>query len=220
MIINLFQVGFMSVIILMLAWTILGTIDRIKAGQDLISMYGVVLLSNLIYLVLRILHFLDPYGIYGYIPGPLAVFSFWIGITITITTCALSISLWFDIAAGIDGLEHEGSSFACAKVVTIICGCLVFGISVFSLIFFYALGDFGSATAIINLVIIVSQLGMVAMSFCVIPKVSKIAEALKKKKLNRVYIVGVLLIVGIEAIKVIGDILWRICYSRYCIYCD
>lgn len=139
--------------------------------------------------MLRIFYLLDPFGIYAYIPGILSGLSFWLGISTTITSSALGVSIWFDIAH--DSLK-ENSGFIVAKVVTVCVGVFQFGCVCVILFINEISENDGTGSTLLNIVIIVAQLAVIAVAVIVLPQVKKLFADIKgrhRKKLDKVYLV-------------------------------
>lgn len=169
-----YQLLFILAMLTFLIWNIVGLIFKIKNDPEIgcssIALY--VIYAVIAYCILRIVHYIDPYGLYLIIPPVYETSILWLGIMALNTGTVLLVALWFDIGISMEYLNEK--KFFYTKIITL---GLAGGFAVPSVLIIVILGmlmdSWGLATTLLDLLLIIVITFLGVMSFLVIPKVSK-----------------------------------------------
>lgn len=189
-----YQVGFMSFVVLMLLWIILGILDRKRLKYDFLSLYGSVLVFNVLFILIRSIHFVDPYGFYKVMDGTLDLGLIWLGVVCITTSTVLCIAIWFDIVMGMQRLKRDKDKFNTAKTITYILGGSFFVLCMGTYIIFAIMGTPGTAITLMYGYFFLVLIALLVMAYFVLPRLFRL-KAMSQGRLTFVCS-GIDLIIG------------------------
>lgn len=164
----IYQIGFFGIIFLLLLWTIIGGIELYKASGCLKWNFVLILAMNILYCLVQVVHFVDPYGIYLNVSEEISLVVYWIGIGIVCCCCLVCILSWLMVAKGLAKDVHI-RLFLYTEVV-MICVCIGVGIGFgVVLVIGWLSGSLREVSLVGTGLTILSQLVLVVCIFFLVP---------------------------------------------------
>eukprot|EP01129_Flabellula_baltica_P008267 TRINITY_DN3265_c0_g1_i2.p1 TRINITY_DN3265_c0_g1~~TRINITY_DN3265_c0_g1_i2.p1 ORF type:complete len:327 (+),score=24.89 TRINITY_DN3265_c0_g1_i2:113-1093(+) len=188
-------IGYQGVFILstlfIVLWIIFGYIARMSAQK--IRVFGLttfILYLNVLFCLVRLGHYFDPYGIYRLVPEWLDSSFIWMGLICIVTSCVICVAIWLDLIIGVRRMKQT-KNFQIGKTVTVLLGGSFFALSAIILIIFNVAGNLGFGINLLNILFLIVIIVLVIITFCVVPRILHTfkeieSDLIKLKKVVRI----------------------------------